>query len=129
MRIPGTTFSDSPSGPLAEIDITEFFKIDLRVGTITAAERVPRKDRLLKLEVSFGDFSRVIVAGIAENFHPEDVIGKQSLFVVNLAPKLVGGIESHGMILAAKFKETPESKAGMALLHPTFPVPPGAQYG
>lgn len=109
--------------------IQDFDKIDLRVGTITAAERIPEKDRLLKLEVSFGDFARTIVAGIAENFHPEDVVGKQSLFVVNLAPRTVGGVESHGMILATKFKEAPESKASMALLEPTFPVPAGAKYG
>lgn len=121
----------TPEKKLADgvIDIKDFNKIDLRIGTITAAERIPEKDRLLKLEVSFGDFARTIVAGIAENFHPEDVVGKQSLFVVNLAPRTVGGIESHGMILATKFKEATESKASMALLQPTFPVPAGAKYG
>lgn len=113
----------------SDLDIKDFDKLDLRVGTITAAERIPRKDRLLKLEVAFGDFSRVIVAGIAEHFHPEDVIGKQSLFVVNLTPRKVGDVVSHGMILATKFQEEGQTKASMALLHPTFPVPAGAKYG
>jgi methionyl-tRNA synthetase len=81
----------------------EFDKVDVRVGTIVAAEKIPKKDRLLKLTVELGeDRPRTIVAGIAEKHAPEGLVGKQALFVANLAPRELGkGLVSQGMLLAA----------------------------
>jgi methionyl-tRNA synthetase len=84
------------------ITIDDFGKIDLRVGTITSAESVP-KSKLLKLSVSFGDEvgSRTILAGIAKDFAPEALLGTQVLAVLNLPPREMKGIMSDGMLLAA----------------------------
>jgi methionyl-tRNA synthetase len=81
----------------------DFDRVDLRVGTIIAAERIPKRDRLLKLSVDLGEGQlRTIVAGIAERHAPEGLVGKQALFVANLAPRELGkGLVSQGMLLAA----------------------------
>ncbi|MFL9484780.1 methionine--tRNA ligase [Chitinophagaceae bacterium LWZ2-11] len=86
----------------AEIVFDDFAKIDLRVGKITAAEKVAKADKLLKLQVDLGFETRTIVSGIAMHFNPEDIIGKQVTVVVNLAPRKMRGIESNGMILMAE---------------------------
>ncbi len=86
----------------AEIVFDDFAKIDLRVGTIVEAEKVPKADKLLKLSVDLGFETRTIVSGIALHFAPEDIIGKQVTVVVNLAPRKMRGIESNGMILMAE---------------------------
>ena len=79
----------------------EFMKVDLRVGTIRSAERVPKSDKLLKLQVSFGSMGdRQILAGIGKTFEPSELVGHKSVFVVNLPPRKMMGLESHGMILA-----------------------------
>lgn len=85
-----------------EIVFDDFAKIDLRVGTIVAAEKVEKADKLLKLSVDLGFETRTIVSGIALHFKPEDIIGKQVTVVVNLAPRKMRGIESNGMILMAE---------------------------
>ncbi len=85
-----------------EIVFDDFAKIDLRVGTIVAAEKVEKADKLLKLSVDLGFETRTIVSGIALQFKPEDIIGKQVTVVVNLAPRKMRGIESNGMILMAE---------------------------
>lgn len=85
-----------------EIVYDDFSKLDLRVGTITAAEKVEKADKLLKIEVDLGFESRTIVSGIAQHFKPEDITGKQVVVVVNLAPRKMRGIESNGMILTAE---------------------------
>jgi methionyl-tRNA synthetase len=93
-----------PAAPLnlqPEIDISDFAKVDLRVGTILAAERVEKADKLLKLRVSLGAEERTVVAGIAASYKPEDVVGRQIVLVANLKPARIRGIESQGMILAA----------------------------
>ncbi len=89
----------------AEIVFDDFAKIDLRVGTIVAAEKVPKADKLLQLSVDLGFETRTIVSGIALHFAPEDIIGKQVTVVVNLAPRKMRGIESNGMILMAEDTE------------------------
>ena len=89
----------------AEIVFDDFAKIDLRVGTIIAAEKVPKADKLLKLNVDLGFEIRTIVSGIALHFAPEDIVGKQVSVVVNLAPRKMRGIESNGMILMAEDNE------------------------
>ncbi|MEO7307571.1 MAG: methionine--tRNA ligase [Ferruginibacter sp.] len=86
------------------IQFDDFAKIDLKVGTITAAEKVEKADKLLKLEVDLGYEKRTIVSGIALHFNAEDIIGKQVVVVANLAPRKMRGIESQGMILMAEDK-------------------------
>ena len=85
-----------------EIIFDDFAKIDLKVGTIVAAEKVEKADKLLKLTVDLGLETRTIVSGIALHFKPEEIIGKQVTVVVNLAPRKMRGIESNGMILIAE---------------------------
>lgn len=85
-----------------EIVYDDFAKMDLRVGTILAAEKVAKADKLLKLEVDLGFEKRTIVSGIAQHFSPEEIVGKQITVVANLAPRKLKGIESKGMILMAE---------------------------
>ncbi|MBL7743038.1 MAG: methionine--tRNA ligase [Chitinophagaceae bacterium] len=89
----------------SQIQYDDFAKLDLKVATITAAEKVPKADKLLKLEVDLGFEKRTIVSGIALHFKPEDIIGKQVVIVANLAPRKMKGIESNGMILMAEEKD------------------------
>jgi methionyl-tRNA synthetase len=88
----------------SEIVFDDFAKIDLRIGTILAAEKVEKADKLLKLEVDLGFEKRTIVSGIAMHFKPEEIVGKQVTVVCNLAPRKMRGIESNGMILIAEDK-------------------------
>ncbi|MGL6266277.1 MAG: methionine--tRNA ligase subunit beta, partial [Chitinophagaceae bacterium] len=85
-----------------EIVFDDFAKIDLKVGTIIAAEKVAKADKLLKLEIDLGFEKRTIVSGIALHYQPETIIGKQVVVVVNLAPRKMKGVESRGMILMAE---------------------------
>lgn len=84
-----------------EITIDDFAKIDLRVATVVAAERVPKTDKLIKLQVKIGDEKRTIVSGIAQHYEPENLIGKNVIVIANLKPAKLRGIESRGMVLAA----------------------------
>lgn len=84
-----------------EITIDDFAKIDLRVATVIAAERVPKTDKLIKLQVKIGDEERTIVSGIAQHYEPENLIGKNVIVIANLKPAKLRGIESRGMVLAA----------------------------
>jgi methionyl-tRNA synthetase len=88
--------------PEGIIAIDDFAKVKLRVARITAAERVPRSDKLLKIEVTLGDEQRTIVSGIAEHYRPEDLPGKRVILVANLKPAKLRGVLSQGMLLAAK---------------------------
>ncbi len=89
------------------IDFEGFSKLDLRVGTIIAAEKVAKTKKLLQLKVDVGIDIRTIVSGIAESFSPEDIIGQQVSVLVNLAPRKIRGVESQGMILMT---DTPDGK-------------------
>lgn len=84
-----------------EITIEDFAKIDLRVATVVAAERVPKTDKLIKLQVKIGDEERTIVSGIAQHYELENLIGKNVIVIANLKPAKLRGIESRGMVLAA----------------------------
>jgi methionyl-tRNA synthetase len=88
-----------------EIVYDDFGKLDLRIGTIVAAEKVEKADKLLKLSVDLGFETRTIVSGIALHFKAEDIVGKQVTVVANLAPRKMRGIESMGMILMAEDAE------------------------
>ena len=103
--------------PKAEITYDDFAKLDIRIGTIVEAERVPKSDKLLKLKVDDGMGQRQILSGIAKHFAPEDVIGKQVTFLANLAPRKMMGLESQGMILMAEDRD-----GSLALLPPHKPV-------
>lgn len=93
---------EKPVAPAAgEITIDDFAKIDLRVATVVAAERVPKTDKLIKLQVKIGDEERTIVSGIAQHYEPENLIGKNVIVIANLKPAKLRGIESRGMVLAA----------------------------
>jgi methionyl-tRNA synthetase len=83
----------------ALVTFEDFQNMDIRISTIVEAEKVPKTKKLLKLKVDTGIDKRTIVSGIAESFNPEDVIGKQVLVLVNLAPRKIRGVESQGMIL------------------------------
>ncbi len=85
-----------------EITFDDFSKMDIRVGTILEAERVPKTDKLLKLKIDTGIDIRTVVSGIAMYYKPEDIIGQQVSILVNLAPRMLKGIESRGMILCSE---------------------------
>jgi len=85
----------------AEISIDDFFRTDLRVGEVVAAEAVPKSNKLLKLSVRIGENTRTVVAGIAKRYTPEQMVGRKIVVVANLKPAKLMGIESHGMVLAA----------------------------
>ena len=87
------------------IEYEEFAKLDIRIGTIIAAEKVAKTKKLLKLTIDTGIDKRTVVSGIAEYFEPEKIIGQQVSILVNLAPKILKGIESQGMILMAENKD------------------------
>ncbi len=86
------------------ISIEDFLKVDLRVARVLHAEPHPNADKLLILKIDAGDGveGRQIVAGIRKQYQPEDLIGKNIVIVNNLAPAVLRGVESHGMLLAAK---------------------------
>jgi methionyl-tRNA synthetase len=84
-----------------QIAIDDFIKIDLRVAKIVVAERIPKADKLLRLEVDLGYETRQILSGIAEYYTPEELVGKRIIIIANLAPRKMRGLESHGMLLAA----------------------------
>ncbi|WP_421827334.1 methionine--tRNA ligase [Larkinella sp.] len=87
------------------IQYDDFAKMDIRIGTILEAERVPKSDKLLKLKVEDGTGPRQILSGIAKHFAPEALIGKQVTFLANLAPRKMMGLESQGMILMAEDRD------------------------
>lgn len=86
----------------SEITYDDFVKMDMRVGTITHAEKVKKADRLLHITLDIGSETRSVVSGIAEHFSPEEILGKQVTYLANLAPRKLRGIESSGMILMAE---------------------------
>jgi len=103
------------------IQFDDFAKVELKVGTIVAAEKVEKADKLLKLSVDLGSETRTIVSGIAMHYAPQDILGKQVTVVTNLAPRKMRGIESNGMILMA---EDPSGK--LHFVHPDSSVEPGS---
>ncbi len=99
------------------IQFDDFTKMDIRVGTIVAAEKVAKTKKLLKLTVDVGIDTRTIVSGIAESFKPEDIVGQQVSVLCNLAPRKLRGVESQGMILMT---DTPDGK--LAFVQPSEKV-------
>jgi len=93
--------SDKKEALKPEITLDDISKLDLRTATVTQAERIPKADKLLKLEVHTGQDKRTIVAGIAKSYSPEEIIGKQVVIIANLKPAKLMGVRSEGMLLAA----------------------------
>jgi len=89
----------------SQIGIEDFQKIQLKVGKVLAAERVPKSKKLLKLQVDLGSEQRQIVAGIGKKYDPETLIGQLIVVVANLKPAKLMGVESQGMVLAAGDQE------------------------
>jgi methionyl-tRNA synthetase len=96
------TPSSSPEGVATYITIEDFIKVELRVGEVLTAERIPKSDKLLRFTVDVGELEpRQILAGIAEHYEPENLIGRKLVIVSNLKPRKLRGFESQGMVLAA----------------------------
>jgi len=107
------------------IGIEDFAKLDVRIGTIVACEPVAGSDKLLKSQVDFGQLGiRQVLSGIAQTYKAEDMIGKQTLFVINLKPRKMMGHESHGMMLL-----TSDDLVGLTMLNPIKQITPGSLVG
>ena len=102
------------------ITFEDFKKLEIKIGKILSAEKIPEADKLIKLEIDLGTEKRQVVAGIAQFYEPDYLIGKEIPVVVNLETKKLKGVESQGMILAASVEGTP------VLLCPEKEVPPGS---
>jgi methionyl-tRNA synthetase len=121
---PGPAASAPPSSPSdARIPIDDFLKLDLRVGEVIAAEKVEKSKKLMKMTVRIGEDVRTIVGGIALAYTAEQLVGKKFVFVANLAPAKLMGVESNGMILAATLPESGEPS--LLMVDPA--VPSGAK--
>src|ERR1700689_1593682 len=101
---PAVTGSASVPATNEKISIDDFAKIELRVGIVKVAERVPKADKLLRLEIDIGTEVRQVLAGIAEAYAPEALVGRKVVIVANLAPRKLRGMESNGMIVAASLE-------------------------
>ncbi|MEM9987506.1 MAG: methionine--tRNA ligase subunit beta, partial [Bacteroidota bacterium] len=114
--------SDKPlADPKEEIEFGDWLKLDIRVGTILEAQKVPKADKLLQFKVDTGLDVRTIVSGVAKFFAPEDLVGKQVPVLVNLKPRKIRGVLSQGMIL---FPETPDGD--LLRMSPADEVDPGS---
>ena len=118
---PTSTTASTTAAVKPEIVFDDFAKIDLRVGTIVAASKVEKADKLLQLSVDLGFETRTIVSGIAQHFEPEAIVGKQVTVVVNLAPRKMRGIESNGMILMAE-----DANGKLHFINPSDNINPGS---
>lgn len=102
------------------ISFDDFQKVELRTARVLAAERIEGSDKLLKLQLALGDSERQLVAGIGKAYDPALLVGKNIVIVANLEPKMLMGVESRGMLLAASGEDGP------VLLVPDTDVPPGS---
>jgi|SRR3989338_1706306 len=103
------------------INFDDFLKLEVKIGTILEAEKVPDTDKLIKLTIDLGSEKRQLVAGIAETYEPEDLIGMQIPVLVNLEPRKIKGVESQGMILCA------DENGKAVLMHPDRKLPNGSK--
>lgn len=106
---------------MSEITIDEFKKVDLRIAEVLEAKRVAGADKLLELRIKIGETARTLVAGIAEEYPPEALVGRKIVVVANLQPRRLRGVESQGMLLAANDGDR------AVLLAPDRDVPSGAR--
>ncbi len=106
---------------MENINFEEFQKIELKVAKVIQAERIEESEKLLKLQIDLGGEKRQIVAGVAKFYQPEDLVGKEIVVVANLEPRMIFGLKSQGMLLAADVNGKP------VLLKPDEEVPPGTK--
>jgi methionine--tRNA ligase beta chain len=107
-----------------EISFSEFQKLDLRIGKIIEATQVPESKKLIKISVDFGTEKRQAVAGLFKYYKPEDLVGKKCVFLLNLQRRMLAGIESQCMVLAA------EDEAGnVTVLQPEKDIAEGSKIG
>ncbi len=88
------------------ISIDDFAKVELKTAEVLEVEKVEGADKLLKLQIKIGEENRQIVAGIAEHYSPEELVGKKIVVVANLKPAVIRGVESNGMLLAVSTKDS-----------------------
>jgi len=105
------------------INFEEFKKLDLRVAKVIEAEKIKDSKNLLRLQIDLGEGKRQILAGIAQFYQPKDLIGREIIVIANLEPKILFGLESQGMLLAAEDGKQKEP----ILLRPEKEVPPGTK--
>ncbi|MDU1904392.1 MAG: methionine--tRNA ligase [Dysgonomonas sp.] len=105
----------------ANIEFSDFEKLDMRIGTVLECSKVPKTDKLLQFLIDDGISKRTIVSGIAQWYKPEDLVGKQICFIANLAPRKLKGIESEGMILSAENED-----GSLSVIQPSATLPPGS---
>jgi methionyl-tRNA synthetase len=126
LQAPVASVVSKPPGPIEAkpvIQFDDFGKVDLRIGTITAAERVPKADKLLKLTIDLGEATtRTVVSGIAGHYSPEQLPGQQVVLVANLAPRKMRGVESQGMVLMAE-----DASGKLVFVQPKDVVPAGGE--
>ena len=103
------------------IEFDDFTKVDIRVGTVIEAENVPKSDKLLKLKVDTGLDKRIILSGISKYYSPEDILNKKVMVLINLIPRKMMGIESHGMLLLAE-----DSDGSLSLMQPDSDITDGS---
>jgi methionyl-tRNA synthetase len=116
------TLIAAPAAPAKQnITFDDFMKLDIRIGTIIEAQKVPKTKKLLKLTIDTGIDRRTVVSGIAEYFSPEDIVGKQVSILVNLEPREIKGIQSQGMILMAE-----DAGGRLDFVNPTSAIQPGS---
>ncbi len=120
---PKAPAAEAPVEGVALIGIDDFAKVELKTAKVLAAEVVPEADRLLKLQVEIGSETRQIVAGVAQFYTPEEIVGKTIVVVANLEPAVIRGVQSNGMLLAAK------KKRNLRLITVDGDIPSGASIG
>lgn len=111
-----------PMPILPEASIDDFAKLDLRVATVKACQKVPKTDKLLQFTLDDGFGERIIISGLAKHYEPEALVGKQVIFIANLAPRKMRGIESQGMILSVE-----EGDGSLSVLTTSKQVKPGSK--
>lgn len=105
-----------------QINIGDFNKLDLRIAKILTAEKIENSDKLLKLQIDLGYEQRQILAGIAQFYEPQKLIGQEIIVLANLQPRVIYGLESRGMLLAAI-----DTDATIAILKPDKELTPGSK--
>ena len=107
-----------------EISFAEFQKLDLRIGKIVEANQIPESKKLIKILVDFGSEKRQAVAGLLKYYKPEELVGKKCVFLLNLQKRMLGGVESQCMILAAE-----DNEGNVTVLQPEKDIAEGSKIG
>ncbi|XHH08195.1 MAG: methionine--tRNA ligase subunit beta [Candidatus Bathyarchaeia archaeon] len=112
------------SSEIAEITFSDFEKLDLRIGKIIEATPVPESKKLIKIQADFGTEKRQCIAGLLKYYKPEELVGKKCVFLLNLQRRLIAGLESQAMILAAE-----DAEGNVSVLQPEKDIAEGSKIG